>query len=123
MDIIAVTNLHEVQEISEAALADNHYALAPTHYWRDTVGEVAGFFSCGVIPVGHFWMRRSAKPRQSMKMVKKCEEVAKSIFGSSIRYGMIACQKSSPFHDTLKPHFGYDPIVSDVTLFGIKLAK
>lgn len=121
MDIVAVTNLHEVEEISKAALADGHYALAPTHYWRDEINEIAGFFSCGVIPVGHFWMRRGARPRESMRMVKKCEKVAQAVYGSGIRYGMIACQKSSPFHDTLEEHFGYDPIVSDVTLFGIKL--
>lgn len=123
MDIVAVTSLSEVEAVSKAALADNHYALAPTHYWRDEVGEVAGFFSCGVIPVGHFWMRRSAKPRQSMRVIKQCEKVAQAIYGSGIKYGMIACQKSSPFHDVLKPHFGYDPIVSDVTLFGVKLSK
>ena len=123
MDIVAVTNLHEVEEVSKAANADGHYALAPTHYWRDTVGDVAGFFSCGVIPVGHFWMRSTARPRESMLMIKKCEKVAASVFGSSIRYGMIACQKSSPFHDKLEKHFGYHPVVTDATLFGIKLSK
>ena len=123
MDIVAVTSLSEVDEISKAALADEHYALAPTHYWRDVNGKVAGFLSAGVIPVGHFWMRRDSKPRDSMRMIKQCQDAATSIYGSGIKYGMIACQKSSPFHDKLQSHFGYEPIVSDVTLFGIKLSK
>ena len=121
MDIIAVTKIEEVDEISKASLADGHYAMAPTHFWRDDEGKVAGFFSSGVIPVGHFWMRSDSRPRDSMRIIGKCEDVARKMYGKGIKYGMIACQKTSPFHDVIEKHFGYEPIVSDVTLFGVKL--
>lgn len=121
MELIKISSLNEIEEVSQASLADGHYAFAPTHYWRNEAGAVAGYFSAGIIPVGHFWMKRDSKPRESFRMVKACENVSREIYGKGIRYGLIACQESSPFHATLKPHFGYQPVVSNTTLFGVKL--
>lgn len=113
MKIQAVTNAQQILDVSAAAHADGHYAVPATDFWTDDAGEIRGYFAFNNIPVGHFWMHRKSKPRDSYRMIKACEQL---VWDRGFRMGMIACHNSSPFHAQLTPHFGFKK-VADTTLF------
>ena len=117
VEILPVETREQYEAIEKAAAADKHYVLAPTHYWQHKNGEVAGYFSNGVVPVGHFWMDSKSKPRESFEAVKLCENIAKATH----KWGMIACAETSPFYKTLEKHFNYVPMLSKTTLLWVPM--
>ena len=122
-EILSVTSLEEAHAIKAAAEKDNHYVLAPTHYWKDSSGDITGYFSNGIIPVCHFWMRSDSNPRDSFAVVRRCEVLAaeRAQAHKLPTYAMIACASKSPFYPMLEKHFGLKQIVNGTTLFGKSL--
>ena len=113
LEILPVENRETYLEISKAAAEDNHYVLAPTHYWKYKDGKIAGYYSNGKIPVGHFWMSTKASPRMSYEAIKACEAIGRA----SHEMGMIACAETSPFFPKLESHFGYKPLLKTTLLW------
>jgi len=111
LNILPVTNAGQVTAIKAAAEQDNHYVFAPTHSIIDDNSMVRGYLSAGIIPVAHFWLHSSTKPRVSYQIVKQCEEVMRKTWPQH-PFAMIACQKSSPFHPTLSKHFGFSKLIT-----------
>lgn len=118
MELLSVTK-ETFDKVTAAAVADKHYCIAPTHYWENKNGEIAGFFSAGVIPVCHFWMRRDSNPRDSIKAIRACEAFGKANipFIKETGVGMIACSVDSPFYPVIHKHLGYHELVRDTSLF------
>lgn len=115
-----VTSLEEINAIQAAADKDDHYTMAPTHFWRNNAEEIVGYFSNGIIPVCHFWIHRNTNPRVSRTIINECEKlVAQRIKAEHLPpYGMIVCAPASPFYKTLVPHFGFKPISENTAIFG-----
>ena len=118
MDLIPVTKL-TFDAVTAAARADGHYCIAPTHYWKNKQDEIAGFFSAGVIPVCHFWMKRDSHPKESLAAIRACEKFGKENipFIRDTGVGIIACSVDSPFYPVLHRHLGYKELVTDTSLF------
>lgn len=123
-EVKQISAVEQVGQIIEAASADGHYVCAPTHYWTDEHGNVAGYFSSGILPVTHFWMRRDSKPRESLTKVRECVEIMRRqvAFTGGMQIGMIACKPNSPFHPTLEKHFGFKKGISGTDLFSVDLS-
>lgn len=119
-EVIQVTNTHDVQRVIDAANEDGHYVIAPTHYWVNRNNEVRGYFSAGIVPTCHFWMHSSSTPFESKEVIDQCIKIGKQFATATgqLKYGMIACQPTSPFFTKLERHFGFKPIVQNTTLFG-----
>lgn len=119
-----VTKLEEIHAIQAAATKDNHYTMAPTHFWRNSVGEIIGYLSNGIIPVCHFWLRRDSNPRVAFNVIPECEKiVTRRIQAEHLpAYGMIICPPFSPFYKTLESHFGFKPVSENTAIFGKKVS-
>jgi large subunit ribosomal protein L3 len=61
MELLSVTK-ENFDKVTAAAVADKHYCIAPTHYWENKQGEIAG----------HMGDRQVTK--QSLKVVKIDEQ-------------------------------------------------
>lgn len=111
-EIFQVTNKLDYDRVCAAALADNHYALAPTHFWTDKHGEISGYFSNGRLQVCHFWMRRDSTPRKSYETILACKDIGKATNPMIAKQGqgIIACASDSPFRPKLERHFKFKPI-------------
>jgi len=123
--IIQIKSVEEAEAVSDAAKADNHYVIGPTHYWKDKDGKIQGYFSVGVIPVCHFWMRRDSSPRESLETIKVCEGLVKERIEKEglPRYGIIACHPESPFYPLLEKHVEVKPIQHGLSLFGKSFSR
>ena len=119
-EIFQVTNKLDYDRVCAAALADNHYALAPTHFWTDKHGEISGYFSNGRLQVCHFWMRRDSTPRKSYETILACKDIAKATNPMIARQGqgIIACAESSPFFPFMERKFKFKPITRTVLFLG-----
>jgi hypothetical protein len=119
LNLHQVTDRNEVEAIKTAASKDNHYTIAPTHYWTNDTDEIVSYFSAGIVPVCHFWMRRDSKPRDSLSTIKECEKIIKALspYTSATGQAIIACTVESPFYKVLEKHFGYKQLIVDTTLF------
>ena len=121
LQVKEIVDGNDITKVAQAAQADNHYVLGPTHYWVDEkTGEVRGYFSSGVIPHGHFWMHSQATPRESMEIIHRCEQISKERL-RGVPFGIIACHPSSPFNANLEKHFGYKPVIRGTDLFYVNL--
>lgn len=120
--ILPVETKEEFDAVVKAAALDKHYCLAPTHFWKDSHGEIVGFFSNGIIPVTHFWMKRSSSHTESCKAVLACERLAKQLpFVEKTGVGIIACAASSPFFPIVSKR--YTEVVTTVSLFASNFNK
>ena len=115
-DILPVTDAETYDKVVAAALADNHYALAPTHYWKNSSGEISGYFSNGMLQVAHFWMRRGSRPRDSFNTILACKEIGftENPIMRKQGKGIICCAESSPFYPFMEKHFNFKPITRTV---------
>ena len=118
MELLSVTK-ENFDKVTAAAVADKHYCIAPTHYWKNKQGEIAGFFSAGIIPVCHFWMKRDSKPKDSLAAIRACEKFGQEHipFIRETGVGIIACSVESPFYPVLHKHLKYKELVTDTSLF------
>jgi len=115
-DILPVLDKATYEKVAAAALADDHYALAPTHYWTNENQEISGYFSNGMVQVTHFWQRRGSKPRESVQRILQCKELAKTTNPIIRKHGsgIICCAESSPFYGLLEKHFNFQPLTRTV---------
>jgi len=123
LQVKEIVDGNDITKVAQAAQADNHYVLGPTHYWVDEkTGEVRGYLSAGIIPHGHFWMHSQATPRQSMEIIRSCEKIAKAKF-AGVPFGIMACHPTSPFNGVIEKHFGYKPVIRGTDLFYVDLTQ
>ena len=120
--ILPVSDKETYDKVVAASIKDGHYAIAPTHFWEDSNGEVNGYFSNGLIQACHFWMRSDSQPRLSRETILACKTIAKETnpMIKKLGHGIICCAESSPFHSKLEKHFGFKPLVK-TTLFMVEV--
>lgn len=103
-----VSSENDIKRIISAASNDGHYVVAPTHFVENANGEVISYFSCGIIPVMHFWMNSKENAFTSRRVIQACIETGDNYLRQRrLPYGFIACADSSPFHKYMERHFGF----------------
>lgn len=114
MEYKRVVSVELAERVVASAAADDHYIFPPTHFW-ESGGQIQGAFSNGIVPVGHFWMRKGSTPRQSLEAIKMCLGFAKA----RCNLGVVACQPTSPFYKLLTGHFKWPIVAENLTLFDV----
>jgi hypothetical protein len=108
-----ITSPDQKQAVTEAAHADNHAVLAPTHaVMRD--GAVIGYVSILALPVVHVWMdSQKAGVRDSLAMLSQAEAILRD---RGAGYYVMPCQETSPFFPLL-PKAGFTDLGGNAHLF------
>jgi len=110
--LVAIKDNETVRKLFEAAKADNHLCIAPTHVMLRG-DQIIGYLSLGGMPVVQAWFdSRSGHVLDSLKMIEMGEAVFDSQGGKQF---MIAVDERSPFFPHME-RLGFKPVMT-TTLF------
>jgi len=94
-EIVPITAPEQVQELVQAAAADHHIVIAPSHLAMKE-GEVVGYASIGSIPLFNVWLdSRKVQALDSLRLLKNAEAMARQM---GVRQYLMPCAHTSPFH-------------------------
>lgn len=94
-----IRNSQQEIAVEQAAAADSHALLAPTHAVKKD-GKVIGYVSILAMPVVHVWMdREAATVRDSLAMLAQTEAIVRD--RGAHQYYM-PCQENSPYFPLLE---------------------
>jgi hypothetical protein len=90
-------------ELNQAAAADAHRVINPTHLMMKG-GKIVGYLSIGALPVVHCWFdTKNPQVADSLKMIEHGETVCRT---QGVRDYTVACAETSPFSQHM-PRLGY----------------
>lgn len=115
--LVALKDNELAKRLFEAAQADHHICIAPTHVMLR--GEkIIGYLSLGGMPVVQAWFdTKSGHVLDSLKMI----ETGEAVFDSQgVKQFMIAVDEASPFYPHME-RLGFTPVFK-TTLFHKKLS-
>ena len=95
--------ISRIRELVEAAAADDHDVVDPTHL-AEINGKPVGYASIEPVAMINLWSHTANKPRVSLQMLNMVEnEAARQGFGTVI----VPCRVVSPFYRLLDSRLGY----------------
>lgn len=104
--LVPIRDNETVKRLFEAARADDHMVIAPTHVMlRGT--EIIGYLSLGAMPVVQSWFdSKTGHVLDSLKMIEMGEVVMAS---QGVTAYQVAVSESSPFAPHME-RLGYKPV-------------
>ena len=111
-EIKKLTSVMEFERLQEAAAADDHVLISPTHFFEKD-GKPMGYVSILPCSPVHWWMdSKVGNAFDSLRTIKQLEQEA---YKQGIRHYQVAVADTSPYHSKMHK-MGFSSL-GDTTLF------